>query len=243
MIGSSTLLGVGLSSGPAYRTAALLRLALLRSAAATPKEAHSSQGLPHFNTISELFEGPVRVTYPHSFAAHLGALSLDEDAFTGQRELPPGEPLLTQADEIPQELSQAETAEESDGHGSPEVAEDTPPAREAGRISTADMRALAREFQRRQHHANLLVAGGLASAFLLTLGGLLLLASVLPQAAPLPEMNAPASHPSAPPPKRATSIAWHQPARGEELTGLQYAYVTARGEAKAAPAEPRRKEM
>ena len=38
------------------------------------------------------------------------------------------------------------------------------------------MLALVREFQRRQRQANLLVAGSLAAAFLLTLGGFVLIA-------------------------------------------------------------------
>jgi hypothetical protein len=249
MIGSSVLLAGRLSSSPAHRAAALLRAALLRSAAASPKSILSSpkhpwispEIAPSRDAVSELFEGPVRVTYPHSLAARLGALSLDEEAFTGQRDLASGETLLAQDAEFLDDFPRAENAK-AGADSLPR--QDGAPPEPAPRLSAADLRTLVREFQRRQRHASLLCAGGLASAFLFAVGGLLLLASFLPEAAAVPaKPDELVPHKSAPAPKRATSIAWHQQAREDGFIGLQFAYMRARAAAKAVGSAPRKKEM
>jgi hypothetical protein len=222
-----------------------LRAALLRSAAAAPGNIPRSSKpprispeiAPNCDAVSEFFEGPVRVTYPHSFAARLGALSLDEEAFTGQRDLASVETLPAQDRGLLHDYPQAESAKAG--------ADSAPPAAEqAPRPTAADLRGLVREFQRRQRHASLLCAGGLASAFLFAVGGLLLLASFLPEAAAVPaKTDEPVPHKSAPAPKRATSIAWHQLAREDGFIGLQFAHMRARGAAKAVGGAPRKKEM
>jgi hypothetical protein len=244
MISSSVLLAGRLSSSPARRAAALLRAALLRSAAASPKSIPRSSEHPRISpeiaprcdAVSELFEGPVRVTYPHSLAARLGALSLDEEAFTGQRELASGETLPVQDRGLLHDYPQVESATAG--------VDSAPPTEQAPRLTAADLRGLVREFRRRQRHASLLCAGGLASAFLFAVGGLLLAASFLPEAAAVPaKTDEPAPHKSAPAPKRATSIAWHQQAHEDGLIGLQFAYMRTRGAAKAACGAPRKKEV
>ena len=68
--------------------------------------------------------------------------------------------------------------------------------------SQAMVRALVRDFHRRQRQASLLVAGCLATACVLTIGGIAILASVV---TPLPA-EAPAARPAP-----ATSIAWQAP--------------------------------
>ena len=68
----------------------------------------------------------------------------------------------------------------------------------------AHMLALVREFQRRQRHANLLVAGSLAAALLLTLSGFMLIAHL---SGPDPAKS------DRPVPVRSTSIAWQRPER------------------------------
>ncbi len=74
----------------------------------------------------------------------------------------------------------------------------------------AHMLALVREFQRRQHHANLLVAASIAAALLLTLGGFMLIAHL---AGPGPAKSDR--------PVRSTSIAWQRPEREAILSALR----------------------
>jgi hypothetical protein len=66
------------------------------------------------------------------------------------------------------------------------------------------MLALVREFQRRQRQANLLVAGSMAAAVLLTIGGFLLIAHLAGRDAGKADQ---------PVPIRSTSIAWQRPER------------------------------
>jgi hypothetical protein len=245
MFSSSALLAGKFSSNPAHRAAVLLRMTLLRSAAAQPKSIQKSP--QHAKTspeiapavcpaVSELFEGPVRVTYPH--AARLGEFSLEEEAFTGQRDLSFGETPLAPDSEFLRGHSRVEGAEPNADHARSE--DDTPPPRPAPQRT--ELRALVCDFQRRQRHANLLCAGGLASACLFALGGLMLLASFLPDAAAVPAKTDEPVPQSAPAPKKASSIAWHQRTREDGLIGLQFAYMTARDAAKAVNAAPSRKE-
>jgi hypothetical protein len=81
------------------------------------------------------------------------------------------------------------------------------------------------EFRRRQRHASFLVAGSIATAALLTVGGLLLIASL---AAPHPANG------DNRPPARSTSVAWQRPA-GNNITGLQLATVSANRATKSEP--------
>ena len=88
------------------------------------------------------------------------------------------------------------------------------------------MQTLLGEFHRRQRYASLLVVGSIVTAFLLTVGGFVLAASV---AAPLPADSGPL------PSLRSTSIAWQRPAPGSADARLQLAVVSTNRAAKGEP--------
>jgi hypothetical protein len=67
-------------------------------------------------------------------------------------------------------------------------------------VPQVHVQSLLREFQRRQRHASLLVAGSIATAAVLTVGGLVLIATWTPRPA------------DQPPSVRSTSIVWQRPA-------------------------------
>ncbi|MGH6748668.1 MAG: hypothetical protein ACRECI_05045, partial [Methyloceanibacter sp.] len=106
-----------------------------------------------------------------------------------------------------------------------DAAEDDDPAIEALDPPTqAHMLALVREFQRRQHQANVLVAGSLAAAVLLTLGCFVLIAHL---AAPDQAKG------ERPVPTRSSSISWQRPEREPMLTANR----AEKGEALLIPAK------
>ena len=92
--------------------------------------------------------------------------------------------------------------------------------------SQVHVQSLLREFQRRQRRASLLVAGSIATAVLLTVGGLVLAASMT---APRPANS------DNRPPTRSTSVAWQRPANSTLDAGLQRAAVSANRAAKGEP--------
>jgi TPR repeat protein len=88
------------------------------------------------------------------------------------------------------------------------------------------VQALLTEFRRRQRHANLLVAGSIATAILLTVVGLLIIAQMaVPRS--VDGDNRPAL--------RSTSVAWQRPVQAGAGSGLEFAVVSANRAAKGEP--------
>ncbi len=227
MIGSSTPLAEQPDWHPVHRANAMLRAALLSST--HPSEP--AEDLPSVESLSRaiesVMEGPVSITYPTSLAARLDALAV-EDEFPAFEVLmsgaPASEPLLAPAD-----APLGEEAWDEDDDGFSETGELTVgvPLDPEMRIlpSQVHVQSLLREFRRRQRRASLLVAGSIAMAVLLTVGGLVIVASM---AAPRPAN-------SDSPPTRSTSVAWQRPANSILDPGLQRAAVSANRAAKGEP--------
>ena len=93
-------------------------------------------------------------------------------------------------------------------------------------IPQIHVQALLYEFRRRQRHASLLVAGSIATAILLTVGGLLIIAQMaVPRS--VDGDNRPAL--------RSTSVAWQRPVQAGAGSGLEFAVVSANRAAKGEP--------
>lgn len=148
--------------------------------------------------------GPVRITYPASLAERLDALAIEEDGFPAFEDLARAAPWRGEtlsaigfeafANPDASELLFAQ-ADASPGEASPEVWDEGDDGYDFGEDGTltvgapldpeprllppqVHVQALLRDFRRRQRHANLLVAGSIATAVLLTLGGLVLVANL-----------------------------------------------------------------
>ena len=235
MIGSSTPLAEQPDWHPVHRANAMLRAALLSST--HPSEP--AEDLPSVESLSRaiesVMEGPVRITYPTSLAARLDALAV-EDEFPAFEDLMSGAPrrggasetLLPQADAPLGEASPEAWDEADDGFGETGELMVGVPLDPEIRIlpSQVHVQSLLREFRRRQRHASLLVAGSIATAVLLTVGGLVLVASMT---APRPADS------NNRPPTRSTSVAWQRPANSPLDPGLQRAAVSANRAAKGEP--------
>ena len=93
-------------------------------------------------------------------------------------------------------------------------------------IPQIHVQALLYEFRRRQRHASLLVAGSIATAILLTVGGLLIIAQMaVPRS--VDGDNRPAL--------RSTSVAWQRPVQAGAGSGHEFAVVSANRATKGAP--------
>jgi hypothetical protein len=187
---------------PVHRANALLQAALLSSAHAEPtQDRHSVETLSH--AIDSVMRGPVSITYPVPLAVRLDALAAEQERY------PPFDDLIASEDELEQEppAEQGFPAEElpiDEDSGLDDSAALTAglpldPERRVA-VPQVHVQSLLYEFQRRQRHASLLVAGSIATAVVLTLGGLVLIAS---WAAPQPADQ----HPSA----NSTSVVWQRP--------------------------------
>ncbi|MGA9605077.1 MAG: hypothetical protein WBQ82_13280 [Methyloceanibacter sp.] len=196
---------------PVHRANAMLRSALLNEAAFFPKPGLTQP----FDAIAGTPDGPVGIAYPQSLVARLNALDFGIEAAPGIRvplSVTTTEPMLEDMSDLALStwgehdgLCGKETQTEFD-----DAAEDDDPAIEALDPPTqAHMLALVREFQRRQHQANVLVAGSLAAAVLLTLGCFVLIAHL---AAPDQAKG------ERPVPTRSSSISWQRPEREPMLT-------------------------
>jgi hypothetical protein len=168
-------------------------------------------------------QGPMNITFPQSLAARLDALAAKEDAFPAFEVLMRG-PGRDQA-LLPQGEDAAEERDDDSWDAGELTVED--PLDPERRILPPQIhvQALMQEFRRRQRHASFLVAGCIATAALLTVGGLLLIASL---AAPTNGDNRP--------PLRSTTVAWQRPA-GSAI-GPQHAMVSANRAAKSEPLLP-----
>lgn len=215
MIGSSTPLAEP-EWHPVHRANAMLRAALLSSARAS----ELSEDLPSVESLSRAIDsvmgGPVSITYPTSLAARLDALAV-KDAFPAFEGLMTGAPLDEEAWD-----------EGDDGFEDADELTVGAPLDPEMRVlpSQIHVQGLLREFQRRQRRASLLVAGSIATAVLLTVGGLVLAASMAPPRAANSDNR---------PPMRSTSVAWQRPANSPADVGLQRTTVAANRAAKSEP--------
>jgi hypothetical protein len=191
-----------------HRANPILRSALLNEAASF---SHLGLNEP-FDAIVGTEDGPIGITYPQSLVTRLNDLDVGIEGAGSIRvplsfaAEPVTEPIFDDAGDVApaaedgterssEHASQADL-EEADGDQDPFAALDA--------RTQAHMLALVREFQRRQRRANLLVAGSLAAAILLTLGGFMLVARLSSPETPKSEQ---------PGQIHSTSIAWQRPER------------------------------
>ncbi|MGH6748018.1 MAG: hypothetical protein ACRECI_01700, partial [Methyloceanibacter sp.] len=144
---------------PVHRANAMLRSALLNEAAFFPKPGLTQP----FDAIAGTPDGPVGIAYPQSLVARLNALDFGIEAAPGIRvplSVTTTEPMLEDMSDLALSTwgeHDGLCGEETDT-GFDDAAEDDDPAIEALDPPTqAHMLALVREFQRRQHQANVLV--------------------------------------------------------------------------------------
>jgi TPR repeat protein len=131
---------------------------------------------------------------------HIAAPAAPPLAFTP----PPREQILTlRGDDV-----FAADAGEQDWEDAAAFAEDPRPPRLAPQ---AHVQALVRDFQRRQRQANLIVAGSIAAACVLTVAGLIAVASLVTPSRHQDQVPLPAIH--------STSIAWQRPAPAFVMAG------------------------
>jgi hypothetical protein len=254
MIGSAMPFAKEVDWRPVRPPNALSRLALLNSAAAftgrsEPPEASTVP--PSMSAVTGLIEGALKITYPGSLAARLEIFAADEEdavasdqpiyaglaqpglklAAAPKREvgLASSERLLTEANRLLNEFASAVRAGNSDGldiSDSEAFAAGLPLDPEAyGAAPRAHMQALIRDFHRRQHQASVLVAACLATAFVLTIGGIVAIVSF---AKPSQPVNAPAS-------KHSTSVAWQRPKVDIAVAAPQFAVAIANPTGKGEP--------
>ena len=211
---------------PVHRANELLRSALLSSAAPSSEPSEKFERSSHpapSRSIPGLVEGPLRVTYPRSLVARLNALALNEAALQPMSGTPQADSLMhdfaeAQWDHVDDRLDLGDADAFATGAGLDPL--------DPGVAPQVHVQALVREFHRRQRHVSLLVAGSLATAFLLTLGGLVVTASL---ATPEPADS------DNRPPARSTSVAWQRPERDVASARLQFAAVTVNRAAKTEP--------
>ena len=247
MIGSSPL-AERPDLHPVHRANAVLRAALLNSTrpSAPPEDRQDVESLSH--AIHSVMQGEVSISFPQSLAERLDALDV-EDAFRGfevgmrtapwsrndplagfeaRSDLLASDALYADAYGPHQETAEAAWHEHNDGLGEAgELLADAPLDPTVRSLPPQiHVQALLREFRRRQRHASLLVAGSIATAILLTVGGFVLVANL---AAPRPQGsdNRPSLH--------STSVAWQKPAQSGAGAGNELAAVAANPAAKAEP--------
>lgn len=202
MFGSTT----PASDHPVHRANALLRSALM-SDGSFPRPDF----LQDFATIAGPDDRPIGIAYPQSLVARLNELDIGLVDSAGIRV-----PLSFVAEPEPEELTDLvprakedprETAAVSEAAEKDDLASEADAFASLDSATQAHMLALVREFQRRQRQANFLVAGSIAAALALTIGGFLLIAHL----AGRDKIEQPS-------PIRSTSIAWHRPARDAMAT-------------------------
>jgi hypothetical protein len=224
----------------------VLRAALLSSTSASDpaEDAHGVESLSR--AIQTVMQGPVSITFPKSLAERLEALEGD-DAFPSfalpvrggpfERHDPDGglgsRGGLSASDALSPEAHGLLSLESGWDEAAAALDPDEAEAMEAASLARVPqvipqihVQALLTEFRRRQRHANLLVAGSIATAILLTVGGLLIIAQMaVPRS--VDGDNRPAL--------RSTSIAWQRPVQAGAGSGLEFAVVSANRAAKGEP--------
>ena len=208
-IGSTTPVAEQPDWHPVHRANAMLRAALLSSAhpAEPPGDPPSVESLSH--AVDSVLQGPVSISFPEPLASRLDALGL-EDAF------PAFETLMEEVRQEPAAADEEDDFAELDAltAGAP-----LDPERRIG-VPQLHVQTLLDEFRRRQRHASMLVAGSIATAVLLTVGGLWLVAHL---AAPTPGSS------DNGPLLRSTSVAWQKPAHSIAEGAAVLADRTAKG--------------
>ncbi|MBC8021316.1 MAG: hypothetical protein H7X78_08950 [Methyloceanibacter sp.] len=246
MIGSTTPVVEQPDWHPVHRANALLREALQRSIQSIEplEDRNSSESLPQ--AIASAMKSRVHITYSTPLAARLDDLAVEENAIPGLDSVARAEHALSDPPVgfLDDDDDSVPTVEPDDGLGDPpheawdeddgsdlddpELLQDSVPLDPEARLlpRQVHVQTLLGEFHRRQRYASLLVAGSIVTAFLLTVCGFVLAASV---AAPLPADSAPL------PSLRSTSIAWQKPAPGSADAPLQLAVVSTNRAAKGEP--------
>jgi hypothetical protein len=217
MTGSTTPMAERAAWHPVHRANALLQAALL--SAERPSDAieqpQAGESLSH--AIESVMRGPVNITFPQPLANRLAALAREQDdAF------PAFETLMADL-----RSDQAPDGDGDNGDGSDEMEElqsDEPLDLERP-IPRPHVQTLLEEFHRRQRHASLLVAGSIATAVLLTVGGLVLIANFA---------SASSAEGGKRPLLRSTSVVWQPPASNASA-GLRFAASSANRAAKGEP--------
>jgi hypothetical protein len=168
----------------------------------------------------------VSITFPEPLAARLDALEIKEDAFPVFEALV--EEHCRQSEVAPTQLLEDTWEECEDGLDEVETLRAGAPLDpQLGLLPPqVHMQSLLHEFQRRQRHASLLVAGSIAAAILLTLGGLWVIASLSAPHAIGSDSRSPL---------RSTSVAWQKPVAAVPLPQIS-ANRAAKGEPLLAPA-------
>jgi hypothetical protein len=223
MIGSTTPVAEQPDWHPVHRANAMLRAALLSSThpAEPAGDPQSAPSLSH--AIDSVMQRPVSISFPEPLASRLDALGL-EDAFPAfetlmyevrQEQATPG---MSPPDALP------DLGDDDDDFADLHTLTAGAPLDPERRIGVPQLhvQTLLEEFRRRQRQASMLVAGSIATAVLLTVGGLWLVAHL---AAPQPGTS------DNRPLLRSTSVAWQNPAGG----GVQAAAVLANRAAKGEP--------
>jgi hypothetical protein len=226
MIGSTTPVAEQANWHPVHRANAMLRAALLSSARPAEPAADPTTVESLSHAVESVLRGHASITFPEPLAARLDALEIKEDAFPAfealvdeqRRQDSPGRC------HHPEQTLGEEREEGEDGIDDAETLRADPELRVLP--PQVHMRSLLYEFQRRQRHASLLVAGSIATAVLLTLGGLWLIASFS-----APQAVGSDDHPLL----RSTSVAWQKPAAAVPLPAIS-ANRAAKDEPLLAPA-------
>lgn len=201
MTGSTTPMAEQANWHPVHRANAMLRAALLSSTRTT--EPADSDGTEYLSEVVEsVLRGPVQVTFPQPLAARLDALGIEEDAFPAFERMMAN---VTQ-EEPPAEWPDEEWAHEEEVPEPEEFSTGEPldPAW-AGPLPQAHMQTLLQDFHRRQRNAGILVASSIATAVVLTLGGIVLIANLAEPVTVTGENT------------RSTSVVWQPPAADSAL--------------------------
>ena len=152
---------------------------------------------------------PLRITYPGSLAARLDALAHGrlEEHVRDLRARRDAALAQLHPEERPRNNPAPLRAERGDFHILSNGTFAPQPLANRAELPSSQLmvRALVRDFHRRQRQANMLVAGCLSAACVITVSGVLALASFI-----MPEQPA-VKNPAATP-EHATSIAWQRPA-------------------------------
>jgi TPR repeat protein len=204
MIGSTTPVADQADWHPVHRANAMLRAALLSATHSQAPDAEHDSAELLSEAVESVMRGPVEITFPQPLAARLDALELEEDAF------PAFERLMAKVTEPAWEEEDLPAPEELSPGAPLDPAWAAPPPQ-------AHVQTLLQDFHRRQRNAGFLVAGSIAAAVVLTLGGLVLIANL---AAPARVHGETA---------RSTSVVWQPPADAGRVS------VGANRRAKGAP--------
>ena len=207
MIGFTTPVAEQANWHPVHRANAMLRAALLSSAHPVEPAAEAPSVESLSRAIETVLGGPVSITFPEPLAARLDALEITEDAFPAFEALVEDQRRQDSPDhdDAAGEVTEDAYEDSEDGLDDAEALRAGAPLDPQLRVlpPQVHMQSLLFEFQRRQRHASLLVAGSIATAILLTLGGLWVIASLSAPHAVGSDSRSPL---------RSTSVAWQKPA-------------------------------